>query len=101
MARVVALQGDPDPMILREIPILGAALAISGDILVSGGDILLPILEGLILSLGDILPIISIMSGIIAPEIDWMPEGLFTEVLLVVALLVVGVQTARLISKRL
>lgn len=83
---------------LKEIPIVGGLLAFAGDIILNGGDLLLGGLSTLLLSVGDLVPILSLVAGTIAPRLEWLPEGLFNQLLLFAAVVFVGIQIARLIE---
>lgn len=83
---------------IKEIPIVGGLLAFSVDIIVNGGDFLLAGLSSILLSVGDLVPILSLVAGTIAPRLEWLPQGLFDRLLLLAAVVFVGVQIGRLIQ---
>lgn len=95
---MAAVQRDTINMTLRDIPILGGALAVAGDLMLAGGDVILSGLATILLSVGEIVPILSLIAGTIAPRVDWIPTGLFDQLLLTAAVLLVGIQIARLLS---
>lgn len=82
-----------------ELPVIGTAIAVAFDALLMGGDTVLALLGTLLLSLGDILPILSMMSAYVAPQLDWLNSGTVDTVLLLTALLLVGVQIGQLINR--
>jgi len=84
---------------IREIPLLGGALAVVGDLVLAGGDVILGTLSTVLLSVGDLVPILSLVAGTIAPRVEWLPQGLFDQLLLFAAVLLVGIQIARLLNK--
>lgn len=84
-------------MSLRDIPILGGAVAIAGDLMLAGGDVILSGIATLLLSVGELVPILSLLAGTIAPRVEWLPTGLFDQLLLFAAVLLVGIQIARLL----
>ena len=84
---------------IREIPILGAALALVGDLVLAGGDVIVGTLSTVLYSVGDVVPILSLVAGTIAPRVAWLPQGLFDQLLLFSAVLLVGIQIARLLNK--
>lgn len=76
---------------VRSIPILGSVAAVGGDLLLNGGDIIL----SLIASLAELFPVISLVSGSIAPQLAWIPTGLANQILLVAAISAVGIRLYR------
>jgi hypothetical protein len=81
---------------VREIPIVGAVAAIVVDVFAFGGDLLVSFL----LSMGDVIPILSMLSAYVAPEVAWIPKGAVSTALMVAALLYIGVLVARLFVSR-
>jgi len=81
-----------------DIPILGGVLSLLGDLFLTGGDLILGTLATMLTSLGDVVPILSLVAGTIAPRLDWLPTGIANQLLLFAAVLLVGVQVARLLT---
>lgn len=83
---------------LLELPIVGGVVALLLDVFLAGGDLILTFLVYLLLSIGDLLPILSVASAYIAPELEWLDRSLLETALFVVALIYVGVLIARLLT---
>ena len=83
---------------LLEIPVLGTALAVILDLVLASGDIVIGAVVFLVVSLGDILPILSVISAYVAPEVAWISESAVSTLILAVALLYVGYQVAKLLG---
>jgi hypothetical protein len=81
---------------VREIPIVGGVVAIVVDVVAFGGDLLIK----LSLSMGDVIPILSMVSAYVAPQVAWIPKGTVSTLLMVAALLYIGVLVARLFVSR-
>lgn len=81
---------------VREIPIIGAVAAIVVDVVAFGGDLVF----SLLLSMGDVIPILSMLSAYVAPQVTWIPRGVVSTLLMVAALLYIGVLVARLFVSR-
>lgn len=79
-------------MNLKEIPIVGTLSAIVVDVIMFGGDVLVSFL----LSLGDVIPILSLASAYVAPQLAWLSSSAISTALFVIALLYIGVSVARL-----
>lgn len=80
----------------REVPIVGAVGVVSMDLLLWGGDLV----GAVVLSLGDIIPILSMLGAYVAPHVDWLSESVVSTLLLVAALVYIGVSIGRLVSDR-
>lgn len=78
---------------LEEIPVVGAVATIVVDLLYFGGDLVV----SAILSIGEIIPILSMLSAYVAPQVDFIPTSAISTALLVSALLYIGVSVARLV----
>lgn len=80
---------------VRSVPILGSVAAVGGDLLLNGGEIILSLLA----SLAELFPVISLVSGSIAPQLDWIPTGLANQILLVAAVAAVGIRLYRYLNE--
>jgi hypothetical protein len=81
-------------MSLKEIPVVGSLAAAVVDLMMFGGDIFVSFL----LSLGDVIPILSLASAYVAPQLEWLSSSAVSTALFVSALLYIGVSIARLLG---
>lgn len=81
-------------MKLKEYPIFGGIAAVMVDLVAFGGDFLVSML----LSVGDVIPILSMLGAYVAPEVDFIPESTVSTLLFVAALIYIGVSVGRLVT---
>lgn len=79
-----------------ELPAIGTALTITADLLLSGGDVVVSFLVFMLLSIGDLLPVVSALSAYVAPQVEWIPSGSVETLLMAFALLYVGINLGQL-----
>ena len=77
---------------------VGTAILAVLDIVLYSGDVLLSLVFALLVSIDQWLTILSMTAEYVAPNTDWIPQETINQILLAVALIVIGIQIARLLQ---
>lgn len=73
-----------------ELPVLGGITAVVVDIVAFGGTMLVELLAS-----GELISILSIATGVLAPRLQWLDEQLLSAAILVTGLLYLGITISR------